>query len=260
MGRLSHLRQRVRRLRSMVPPQCSCDAASGYGPMGKRTRKRTGRPARRQRPLPPAVEAALAGIAHDIRTPLTGIVALAELLASSDIGQRERDWAKAVKSGAEHLAALASLIVDGVKADAAGLALRREPFSPRALAEAVGQAIAADLPPTVAGDAVRLRSALENLTDNAIKFTGEGTVTLTVGAAPAARGRVRLTFAVTDSGIGISARDLKQLFRPFAQANEEVARRYGGAGLGLVFVKRIAEAMGGDLTVASKPGEGTTFR
>src|SRR5215475_15685576 len=72
-----------------------------------------------------AVEAALAGIAHDIRTPLTGIVALAELLASSDIGQRERDWAKAVKSGAEHLAALASLIVDGVKADAAGLALRR---------------------------------------------------------------------------------------------------------------------------------------
>ena len=243
--------------------------------MGKRTRKRTGRPARRQRPLPPAVEAALAGIAHDIRTPLTGIVALAELLASSDIGQRERDWAKAVKSGAEHLAALASLIVDGVKADAAGLALRCEPFSPRALAEAVGQAlaaragskrltteiaIAADLPPTVAGDAVRLRSALKNLTDNAIKFTGEGTVTLTVGAAPAARGRVRLTFAVTDSGIGISARDLKQLFRPFAQANEEVARRYGGAGLGLVFVKRIAEAMGGDLTVASKPGEGTTFR
>src|SRR5499433_4144254 len=90
-----------------------------------------------------AVEAALAGIAHDIRTPLTGIVALAELLASSDIGQRERDWAKAVKSGAEHLAALASLIVDGVKADAAGLALRCEPFSPRALAEAVGQALAA---------------------------------------------------------------------------------------------------------------------
>src|SRR5262252_973732 len=206
--------------------------------MGKRTRQRTGRPARRQRPLPrplpPAIEAALAGIAHDIRTPLTGIVALAELLASSDIGKRERDWAKAVKSGAEHLAALASLIVDGVKADAAGLALRCEPFSPRALAEAVGQAlaaragskrltteiaIAADLPPTVAGDAVRLRSALENLTDNAIKFTGEGSVTLTVGAAPAARGRVRLTFAVTDSGIGIAARDLKQLFRPFAQAN-----------------------------------------
>src|SRR5262252_7234953 len=216
MGRLSHLRQRVRRLRSMVPPQCSCDAASGYRPMGKRTRKRTGRPAKRQRPLPPAVEAALAGIAHDIRTPLTGIVALAELLASSDIGQRERDWAKAVKSGAEHLAALASLIVDGVKADAAGQALAARAGSKRLTTEI---AIAADLPPTVAGDAVRLRSALENLTDNAIKFTGEGSVTLTVGAAPAARGRVRLTFAVTDSGIGIAARDLKQLFRPFAQAN-----------------------------------------
>src|SRR5215467_9125931 len=107
-----------------------------------RTKPRA-RQTQRKGPSARAVEAALAGIAHDIRTPLTGIVALAELLASSDIGQRERDWAKAVKSGAEHLAALASLIVDGVKADAAGLALRREPFSPRALAEAVGQALAA---------------------------------------------------------------------------------------------------------------------
>src|SRR5262252_10186374 len=126
MGRLSHLRQRVRRLRSMVPPQCSCDAASGYGPMGKRTRKRTGRPAKRQRPLPPAVEAALAGIAHDIRTPLTGIVALAELLASSDLGARERGWADAIKSGADHLAALSTLIVDAAKANVRGLVVRNE--------------------------------------------------------------------------------------------------------------------------------------
>src|SRR5712691_6386255 len=90
-----------------------------------------------------AVEAALAGIAHDIRTPLTGIGALAELLASSDLGKRERDWARAAKSSAEHLAALTTLIVDAVRADAAGVVLRREPFSPRALAEAVGAALAA---------------------------------------------------------------------------------------------------------------------
>ena len=140
-----------------------------------------------------AVEAALAGIAHDIRTPLTGIVALAELLATSDIGKREREWANAIKSGADHLAALATLIVDAVKADAAGLTLRHEPFSPRALAQAVGQAlmaragnksikaeiaIADDLPALVAGDALRLRAALENLADNAVKFTHDGAVAL----------------------------------------------------------------------------------
>src|SRR5262252_4239113 len=114
-----------------------------------------------------AIEAALAGIAHDIRTPLTGIVALAELLASSDLGPREREWANAVKSGADHLSALATLIVDAAKADASGLILRHEPFSPRALADTVGAALAArasnkalkteinvagDLPAMVSGD------------------------------------------------------------------------------------------------------------
>src|SRR5215813_12421910 len=89
------------------------------------------------------VEAELAGIAHDIRTPLTGIVALAELLASSDLGAREREWANAIKSGADHVAALATLIVDGARARAKGLVPRNEAFSPRALAETVGATLAA---------------------------------------------------------------------------------------------------------------------
>lgn len=222
-----------------------------------------------------AVEAALAGIAHDIRTPLTGIVALAELLASSDLGAREREWANAIRSGADHLAALATLIVDAAKADAAGLTLQREPFSPRLLAETVGEAltaraankhvtteidIAPDLPAVVAGDALRLRVALENLADNAVKFTQEGKVSFSAAAEPAARNRMRLIFTVTDSGIGMSPAELRRLFRPFAQANEQIAHRYGGAGLGLVFVKRVAKAMGGDLKVTSKPGQGSTFR
>jgi CheY-like chemotaxis protein/nitrogen-specific signal transduction histidine kinase len=222
-----------------------------------------------------AVEAALAGVAHDIRTPLTGIVALAELLAASDLAKRERDWANAIKSGADHLAALSSLIIDAVKADAKGLVLRNEPFSPRALAEAVGQGLAAragnknvaakvaiggNLPAMVTGDAVRLRAALENLADNAVKFTSQGSVIFTAAVEPAAHGRLRLVFTLADSGIGISAADMKGLFRPFAQASEQIARRYGGAGLGLTFVKRIAKAMGGDLTVISKPGNGSTFR
>ena len=231
--------------------------------------------ARPRQAAPAAIEAALAGIAHDIRTPLTGMVALAELLASSDLSTREREWANAIKSGADHLAALATLIVDAARADAVGLVLRNEPFSPRALAEAVAQALSAragnksikaaiaiarDLPALVSGDALRLRAALENLADNAMKFTQQGVVSFSAGAAPAARGRLRLTFTIADTGIGMTPSELKLLFRPFAQASAEIARRYGGAGLGLLFVKRVAKAMGGDLTVTSKRGQGSNFR
>ena len=242
---------------------------------GIKAGKRTKRVPRKTRQKTRSVEAALAGIAHDIRTPLTGIVALAELLASSDLGKREREWATAIKSGADHLAALTTLIVDAAKADAVGLVLRNEPFSPRALAQAVGQAlvaragnksvkaeieIAPGLPALVAGDELRLRAALENLADNAVKFTHQGGVNFSAGAELASRGRMRLIFKFTDSGIGLSAGELKLLFRPFAQASDEISRRYGGAGLGLMFVKRIAKAMGGDLKVTSKKGAGSSFR
>jgi two-component system, sensor histidine kinase len=245
----------------------------------KASKRPRGRRALQKRRVKPqrsrAIEAVLAGIAHDIRTPLTGILALAELLASSDLGEREREWANAVKSGAEHLAALTTLIVDAAKADAAGLTLRHEPFSPRRLAEVAGRALVAragnkgikadiaistNLPAMVAGDALRLRAALENLADNAVKFTDSGGVTFNASAEPAGRARARLVFTVTDSGIGLQPREIKRLFRPFAQASEQVARRYGGAGLGLVFVKRIAKTMRGDLTVTSRPGQGSTFR
>lgn len=235
---------------------------------GARRPKRPGR-----MPVVRAVEAALAGIAHDIRTPLTGIVALAELLSASDLGARERGWADAIKSGADHLAQIATLLVDAVRADAKGLVIRDDPFSPRLLAESVGVALAAragsksvatetvigDLPMRAFGDALRLRTALENLADNAVKFTEDGSIKFAATATKAARGRLRLTFTFTDTGIGLSPAEVKRLFKPFVQANEDVARRYGGAGLGLVFVRRIARAMGGDLTVTSKRGKGSTF-
>jgi two-component system, sensor histidine kinase len=222
-----------------------------------------------------AVEAALAGIAHDIRTPLTGIVALAELLASSDLGAREREWADAIKSGADHLAALSTLIVDAAKANVRGLVVRNEPFSPRVLAEVVGATLAArasnktltadvriagDLPAMVTGDVLRLRAALENLADNAVKFADAGSVLFMADAETATRKRVRLVFTFTDSGIGMNAGELKQLFRPFAQGSAEIAKRYGGAGLGISFVKRLAKVMGGDLEVTSRKGHGSTFR
>src|ERR1700688_3743569 len=210
-----------------------------------------------------------------MRTPLTGILALGELLTTSDLGERERGWAAAIKNTAEHLAMLTSLIVDAARSDAKGLVLRLELIRPRRLAQALGVSLAAradakglrsevtiadDLPEGVIGDPLRLRGALENLIDNAVKFTERGGVRLEVAAEKAARGRVRLLFTVTDNGIGLAAAEIRRLFRPFAQANDQTARRFGGAGLGLAFVKRIAKAMGGDLTVTSIPGGGSSFR
>jgi two-component system, sensor histidine kinase len=241
-------------------------------------RKHRAKPTARRRPVAPqarAIEATLADIAHEIRTPLTGILALGELLATSELGERERGWAIAIKSTAEHLALLTSLIVDAARADAKGLVLRRELIQPRRLADAVAASLAGraeakglasateiseDLPEAVIGDPLRLRAALENLIDNAVKFTERGSVRFAVASETAARRKVRLVFTVADSGIGLDTAEIKRLFRPFSQANERIARRYGGAGLGLAFVKRIAEAMGGDLEVASEPGGGSRFR
>jgi two-component system, sensor histidine kinase len=221
-----------------------------------------------------AIEATLAELAHEIRTPLSGIVALGELLATAGLAPREREWATAIKSTGEHLAMLTSLIVDATRAEAKGLVLRRDLIQPLGLAQllavsldarahsknlACEVAIAQDLPATVIGDSIRLRAALENLIDNAVKFTERGTVRLDVASAAVGRDRVRLLFAVTDTGVGLSVAEIRRLFRPFAQANQTIARRYGGAGLGLSYVRRIARAMGGDLTVTSKAGQGSRF-
>ena len=213
-------------------------------------------------------------LAHEIRTPLNGILAMSELIAAADLPERERQWAGHVKGAAEHLAALATLVVDGVRAEKRGFALREEVFAPRALSQelaaalaaraeakglAAGLTIADDLPALVIGDRVRLRAALENLIDNAVKFTEHGRVGLSVGAARAPRDRHRLSFTVTDSGIGLSKTEIAGLFRPFQQANADVARRYGGSGLGLAFARRLARAMDGDLTVQSRAGQGSAF-
>jgi two-component system, sensor histidine kinase len=238
-------------------------------------RGRTPRRGRKSAAGPRLVETAVAAFAHDVRTSLTGILALGELLATSNLGERERRWAASIKSSAEHLAALTTLAVDAAKAGATGLTLRHDTFRPRRLAEAVGEAltaraeakglaaqivIAEDLPESLTGDPVRLRAALDNLIDNAVKFTEQGAVRLEVSAERRARNRAQLIFVVSDSGIGLAPAEIKRLFRPFAQANADIARRYGGAGLGLAFVKRLAKVMGGDLTVTSRPGQGSTFR
>jgi two-component system, sensor histidine kinase len=240
----------------------------------KPARRQPRKNSRRRASAPVASEAVLAVFAHDIRTALTGILALGELLASSNLGERERRWAAGIKGSAEHLASLTTLVIDAAKADAGSLTLQQEIFRPRRTIDALAEtltaraetkdlrvevAIANNLPELLLGDPVRLRAALENLVDNAVKFTERGAIRLEARTAPAARGRVKLTVTVADSGIGIARADIKRLFRPFAQASAAIARRYGGAGLGLAVVKVLARRMGGDLTVTSAPGRGSRF-
>ena len=220
------------------------------------------------------VEAALAAFAHEVRTPLTGILAISSLLATSELGEREKRWVDTIKVGAEHLAALATLFVDAARSGSAGLAVRQDFFDLRALAMAIGDSlsgraaakglqsqveIAPKLPSFVIGDPVRLRAALENLIDNAVKFTPQGKVALNVSAVPGSGGRLSVAFAVSDSGIGLSLAEIKRLFKPFSQANVSIASRFGGAGLGLSSVRQLARAMGGDITASQQRGGGMTF-
>jgi CheY-like chemotaxis protein/nitrogen-specific signal transduction histidine kinase len=238
-------------------------------------RARAGRkPAAGRAHSPRAIETALATFAHDIRTPLTGILAFSELLATSGLGERESRWVEAIKDAAGHLTELTTLAVEAARAGAGRLELRRETFalphfaarlalSLAARAEAKGLAceisIQDDLPEHVAGDPALLRAAIENLVANAVKFTERGQVGLRIAAAPLPRGKLRLSFAVSDSGIGLSDAEIGRLFRPFAQASKEIAQRFGGSGLGLVQVRRLARSMHGDLEVESTPGRGSAF-
>jgi len=232
-----------------------------------RVRKRAAKPA-----ASGMVEAALAAFAHEVRTPLTGILAISDLLATSDLDERERRWVDTIKAGAEHLASLATLFVDAARGGKAGV--RQDFFDLRVLARSVGDSLAGraaakglqcqvdiseKLPAMVIGDPVRLRAALENLIDNAVKFTEAGGVALSVAPVRGVKGKAGVAFAVSDSGIGLALSEIKRLFRPFSQANVTIASRFGGAGLGLSSAKQIARAMGGDIVVAQRRGGGTTF-
>jgi two-component system, sensor histidine kinase len=223
---------------------------------------------------PGVVEAALAAFAHEVRTPLTGILAISNLLATSDLDERERRWVDTIKAGAEHLASLATLFVDAARSSGPGLTVRHDFFDLRTLARNAGDSltgraaakglqssveISEKLPAFAIGDPVRLRAALENLIDNAVKFTEQGSVTLHVSPLRSPKGRIGVAFAVSDSGIGLTLSEVKRLFRPFSQANVSITARFGGAGLGLSSVKQLARAMGGDIVVTQRRGGGTIF-
>ncbi|MFO1010167.1 MAG: ATP-binding protein [Planctomycetota bacterium] len=212
----------------------------------------------------------LANMSHEIRTPMTAILGFADLLAQ---GNGPSDEAVGtIRRNGEHLLAILNDILDLSKIEAGRMTVERVPVDAlqlvrdvvalervRAEQRGIALVLAAPtrLPRSIASDPLRLRQILMNLVGNAIKFTQTGGVTVTVSAEERAG---RIAFAVKDTGIGMTAEQLARLFQPFTQADGSMSRRFGGTGLGLTISKRLAGMLGGDITVSSAPGEGSTFR
>ena len=217
----------------------------------------------------------LSVMSHEVRTPMNTILGMVDLLRDSGLTSRQEEFLAALEQAGEGLLALLSDILDVSRIQSGRLRLAREPFQPCALArealaahaaraEAKGLALslveAQDAPQEAVGDPARIRQILDNLLDNAVKFTRVGAVRLNVGLERDAAKVVRLVFAVTDTGIGIPPEKQERIFEPFAQADgAATSRPFGGTGLGLTLSAMLARSMGGRLRLASRPGKGSVF-
>ena len=222
----------------------------------------------------------LATMSHEIRTPLNAIMGMTEMLARSDLGERDQRLARVANEGAEVLLTIVNEILDLSHLESGTLMLRPAPFNLHALlhelvslfgerAEQKGIALRhawpASLPVWVVGDVVRVRHVLMNLLGNALKFTHVGHVRLSASAPPRSRAVgtteevVRVRFEVEDSGIGFDDTKIARLFEPFTQADQSSTREYEGTGLGLAICKRLIDLMQGHVEGSSQIGEGSTF-
>ena len=217
----------------------------------------------------------LANMSHEIRTPMNGILGMAQLLAQTDLKVVQRDYLKTIDESAHILLRLLNDILDFSKIEAGKLELESIDFR---LSECVARAsqmmtlraaekgldivcrIAPEIPDHLKGDPGRLRQVLVNLLSNAVKFTETGELFVNVNVERADAETVRLLFSVSDTGIGIPADKLEQIFAPFEQAESSTTRRFGGTGLGLTITRQLVEMMRGQIRVESEEGRGSTFR
>ncbi len=213
----------------------------------------------------------LATLGHEVRTPMTGVLGMSELLLGTELDARQRGYTESIRNAGDHLMRLVNDALDLARIEAGKLELDARAFDLQALVREVvalmapvarqrglrfAQSVAADVPPWLLGDPVRLRQILLNLLGNAIKFTDSGEVALRVERPEGGGLRLR----VSDTGPGLDDEQKRRLFRRFEQAEgARTAARYGGSGLGLAICRELADAMGGRIEVDSAPGEGTRF-
>ncbi len=217
----------------------------------------------------------LANVSHEIRTPMNAIIGLGRLVLLTDLTEKQRDYLKKIESSSETLLHLIDDLLDLSKVEAGKLTLENINFSlttclttiqsviqVKALEQGLDfrVSVAPEVPAQVIGDPHRLSQILINLLGNAVKFTHQGEVSLEVSAAlTGADGPSLVTCTIRDTGIGITAAQMANIFHPFTQADCSTTRRYGGTGLGLSISGRLVELMGGEIGVESKPGIGSTF-
>ncbi len=216
----------------------------------------------------------LARMSHEIRTPLNGIIGMLDLLIGADLNPRQQRYSLMAKSSAEALTALINDILDFSKIEAGKMELSSAEFSLANSVETVAEMIATRaskkkveigvfvdprVPDQVRGDPDRLRQILINLMGNSVKFTESGSITLEVEYVGRSDDHIRIRFAVTDTGIGISAAGTEHLFKTFSQVDVSTTRHYGGTGLGLAICKQLVELMHGEIGVESEMGKGSRF-